>query len=36
MTKTKIMIADDHALVREGIAALLNFHDDYRCRRTGF
>ncbi len=28
MTKTKIMIADDHALVREGIAALLNFHDD--------
>lgn len=28
MAKTRILIADDHALVREGIAALLNFHND--------
>ncbi len=28
MTKTRILIADDHALVREGIAALLKFYDD--------
>lgn len=28
MTKTRILIADDHTLVREGIAALLSFYDD--------
>lgn len=28
MTKTSILIADDHALVREGISALLALHDD--------
>ena len=28
MPKTRILIADDHVLVREGIRALLGFHDD--------
>lgn len=28
MNKTRILIVDDHALVREGIAALLSFYDD--------
>lgn len=28
MAVTKILVADDHALVREGIIALLNLHDD--------
>lgn len=28
MSKIRVLIADDHALVREGIAALINFHDD--------
>lgn len=28
MTKTKVLIADDHALVREGIAAFLKLCDD--------
>jgi two-component system, NarL family, response regulator NreC len=28
MSKTRIMIADDHALMREGIIAFLKFHDD--------
>jgi two-component system response regulator NreC len=28
MSDIKIIIADDHALVREGIRALLNLHDD--------
>jgi DNA-binding NarL/FixJ family response regulator len=28
MSKIKILIADDHALVREGIRALLNIHED--------
>ena len=28
MAKTTILVADDHALVREGIIALLNRHDD--------
>ncbi len=28
MTRTRILIADDHALVREGVAALLQLQDD--------
>jgi DNA-binding NarL/FixJ family response regulator len=28
MSKTRVLIADDHALVREGISALLRFFDD--------
>ncbi len=28
MSKTRIMIVDDHALMREGIIAFLKFHDD--------
>jgi DNA-binding NarL/FixJ family response regulator len=28
MTKTKVMIVDDHALVREGITALLKLYED--------
>jgi DNA-binding NarL/FixJ family response regulator len=28
MSKTRILVADDHALVREGIIALLKLHDD--------
>ncbi|MBI4685460.1 MAG: response regulator transcription factor [Nitrospirae bacterium] len=28
MSKTKILIVDDHALVREGITAILRFYDD--------
>ncbi len=28
MSKIKVMIVDDHSLVREGISALLKFHDD--------
>ncbi len=28
MSKTRILIADDHALVREGVAALLQLQDD--------
>ncbi|MBK5094207.1 MAG: response regulator transcription factor [Deltaproteobacteria bacterium] len=28
MSKTRILVADDHALVREGIIALLKCHDD--------
>ncbi len=28
MSKTSILVADDHALVREGIIALLKLHDD--------
>lgn len=28
MSKIRVMIVDDHALVREGIAALLKFHED--------
>lgn len=28
MPKTRILIADDHTLVREGISALLKFYDD--------
>lgn len=28
MSKTRIMIADDHALMREGIIAFLKFHED--------
>lgn len=28
MYKTKILIADDHALVREGISAILRLYDD--------
>ena len=28
MPKTRILIADDHVLVREGIRALLGFHED--------
>ena len=28
MSKTRILVADDHALVREGIIALLKRHDD--------
>ncbi len=29
MRKIKILIADDHAIMREGIRALLNVHDDF-------
>ncbi len=28
MSKIRVMIVDDHSLVREGITALLKFHDD--------
>jgi DNA-binding NarL/FixJ family response regulator len=28
MSKTRVLVADDHALVREGIIALLKSHDD--------
>jgi two-component system NarL family response regulator len=28
MSKIRVLIADDHALVREGISALLRFFDD--------
>jgi DNA-binding NarL/FixJ family response regulator len=28
MSKTRILVADDHALVREGIIAILKLHDD--------
>ena len=29
MDRTKILIADDHALVREGVIALLKYYDDF-------
>jgi len=28
MAKIRILVADDHALVREGITAILKLHDD--------
>ncbi len=28
MTKIKVLIADDHAIVREGVRMILNLHDD--------
>ena len=35
MEKIKVLIADDHRVVREGLAAILKTKDDIQRRRRG-
>ena len=35
MEKIKVLIADDHRVVREGLAAILKTKDDTQRRRRG-
>lgn len=34
MPKIRVLIADDHAIVREGVKALINLADDMEDRKS--